>query len=55
MGIVDQYEPGWYGEFDCEYRGLPPGRHTITIKALADNNPHSRGTNVNVAGFEVLS
>ena len=53
MGIVDQYGPGWCGEFDCEYRGLPPGRHTITIEVVSDKNPQSNGTNVNVAAFQV--
>jgi hypothetical protein len=54
VGVVDQFGPGRDLPFDWERRGLAPGKHSIRITVLGEKTPESNGTNVNLAGFEVI-
>jgi DUF1680 family protein len=55
IGLVDQYGPGRDLPFDWSHRGLPPGRHTIRIRLLAEKPGPSSDRFLNVAGLEVLT
>jgi hypothetical protein len=54
VGRVDQYGPGRHLPFDWEKRGLPPGRHRLTIAVRDEKPAGSRDRYLNVAGFEVI-
>jgi uncharacterized protein len=55
VGNVDQFGPGRDLPFDWAYRGLSPGRHTISLKLLADKPELSTDRYLNVIGFEMLN
>jgi hypothetical protein len=54
IGIVDMYGPGRDLPFAWSYTNLKRGKHTIKILLLPDKTQESKGTYLNVAGFEVI-
>src|SRR5262249_42557128 len=51
---VDQYGPGGDLPFEWKQESLEPGRHVLRIVLSGERTSASKGTFVNVAGFEVL-
>jgi hypothetical protein len=50
--VVDQYGPGRDLPFDWSVKNLAPGRHTIRLRIVAEKSAESKGSYINVAGFE---
>jgi DUF1680 family protein len=54
VGIVDMYGPGRGLPFDWRHTDLPKGKHTIKITLIATKSTESKGTFLNLQGFEVI-
>jgi len=53
--VVDLYDPTRGIPANWERRGLPPGKHTITITLIEEKNPSSKDRYLNISGFDILA
>jgi hypothetical protein len=52
VGVIDQYAPVRGEAKRWDFRGLGAGTHTMVLTLIAEKAEASKGTFVNISGFE---